>query len=287
MKPHGMFDTRHLARALAVASFLALSSAAAGAKPLARADDTFRIIAMDDRFVAPKRIPAGLRHIVFENRGKETHEAMLVRLPDGMDADGYVAAVKAGALFPPGARDYSGPALTVPGETTEIWAQVDPGNSILICWNENHASTRRVHAFVATERGARDDAPPPEDLVLRLVDYRFELSQAPRKGRQVVRVDTAGPSMHEVDLYKLLDGKSVDDLVEWRRNDGKGAAPALALGGVLDSHDITRRTWMRWNLAPGRYVLHCEMPLDENAQSNTHFATHADAGMVSAFDIAD
>jgi hypothetical protein len=44
----------------------------------------FRIIATDTGFDAPKSVPAGLRHIVFENRGSEIHEAMLVKLAEGM-----------------------------------------------------------------------------------------------------------------------------------------------------------------------------------------------------------
>lgn len=67
-----------------------------------------------------------------------------------MRAQDYVAAVKGGALFPKGARDYSGAALTSPGETTELWARLDPGNYIVICWNADHARTRNVHPFVAT-----------------------------------------------------------------------------------------------------------------------------------------
>lgn len=39
---------------------------------------TVRIIVTDSGFVASDRIPAGLRHIIFENRGKEIHEGMLV-----------------------------------------------------------------------------------------------------------------------------------------------------------------------------------------------------------------
>lgn len=246
-----------------------------------------RIVATDAGFEAPTSIPAGLRHIVFTNRGREIHEAMLVKLPDGMDADGYVAAVRRGELFPRGALDYSGAALISPGETAEIWVPVDPGRYVVICWNRDHARTRRAHTLIATARGAHDDAPPPEDAVLRLVDFRFELSQPLRKGVQIVRVDTVGPSMHEADLYRLHDGHTLDELVAWRRTDEAGPAPAVALGGVLDSHDLSHRTWMRLNLAPGRYVLHCEMPMDHDAQAGTGFATHADAGMVSEFVIGE
>ena len=49
---------------------------------------------------------------------------MLVKLPKGMSANDYVAAVKAGSLFPEGALDYSGPGLTSPGETAEMWLKV-------------------------------------------------------------------------------------------------------------------------------------------------------------------
>jgi len=69
----------------------------------------FRIIATDAGFQAPDRIAAGLRHILFENHGSEIHESMLVKLPAGMSAEEYVAAVKKGAEFPEGALDYSGP----------------------------------------------------------------------------------------------------------------------------------------------------------------------------------
>jgi hypothetical protein len=48
-----------------------------------------------------------------------------------------------------------------------------------------------------------------------------------------------------------------------------------------------RQVWLRRNFAPGRYVLHCEMPLSADAKAGTSFATHADAGMVMAFEIAE
>jgi len=248
---------------------------------------TFHIVATDRGFEAPVSVPAGLRHIVFENHGKEIHEGMLVKLPDGMRARDYVAAVKAGSLFPEGALDYSGAGLTSPGESAELWTRMDPGQYVVICWNADHARTRRVHAFTVTAAGAHDDPLPAVDVVLKLVDFRFELSAPLRKGTQVIRVDTTGPSMHEADFYRLLDGKTLADLVAWRKHDGAGAAPVIALGGILDSHDLARQVWLRKNFTPGRYVLGCEMPLSADAKSGTGYATHTDAGMVLAFEIAE
>jgi hypothetical protein len=239
----------------------------------------FKIVATDACFEAPDVVPAGLRHIVFENRGSEIHEAMLVKLPDGMTPTDYVAVVKAGSLFPKGALDYSGPGLTSPGETEEVWVKVDPGNYLIICWNNGHAKSTPVHPFTVQYAIANDE-PPKEDVVLKLLDYRFELQGNLRKGRQVIRVETPGPSMHEVDFFRLRDGKTVADVNGWRKTNGRGEPPVDAIGGALDSHDIKRVVWFRREFTPGRYVLHCEMPVTTDSQTTNQQITHADVGMV-------
>lgn len=244
----------------------------------------FRIIATDTGFDAPKSVPAGLRHIVFENRGSEIHEAMLVKLAEGMTMDGYVAAVRSGSLFPAGALDYSGPGLLSPGESTEIWSKLDPGNYIVICWNAGHAKTRKAHPFTV-QYAISDDAPPKEDVILKLVDYRFELTGKLRKGMQVIRVETPGPSMHEVDLFRLHEGKTAADVRRWRKEDENGPAQADAMGGMLDSHDIHHVGWLRRNFAPGRYVLHCAIPLTTEPSASGSDITHADLGMVLEIEI--
>jgi Sulfocyanin (SoxE) domain len=246
----------------------------------------FRIIATDAGFQAPDVVPAGLRHIVFENHGSQIHEAMLVKLPDGMTPDDYVAAVKAGSLFPKAAQDYSGPGLTSPGETVEVWVKIDPGNYVIICWNDGHAKSTPVHPFTV-QYAISDDEPPKEDVVLKMIDYRFELNGTLRKGKQVLRIETPGPSMHEVDFFRLHDGKNVDDVNRWRKANGQGAPPVDALGGALDSHDIKRIVWLRRDFTPGRYVLHCEMPVTTDSQTTNQQITHADVGMVREIKIEE
>ena len=199
--------------------FLALCLCAASCHPKVAEESTasFRIIATDVGFEAPDSVPAGLRHISYENHGSEIHEAMLVKLPQGMTADDYVAAVRAGSDFPAGALDYSGAGLTSPGESTELWSKLDPGNYLLICWNDGHATTRKPHPF-KVQYTISNDAPPKEDVVLKLVDYRFELTGQLHKGMQTIRVETPGPSMHEMDLFRLHQDTTVEDVRRWRKN---------------------------------------------------------------------
>ena len=126
-----------------------------------------------------------------------------------------------------------------------------------------------------------------EDVVLKLVDYKFELEGDLQKGEQVIRVETPGPAMHEADIYRLHEGKTVDDLRRWAKEDHPVPAPADALGGALDNHDIKRVVWLRKNFSPGRYALHCEMPLTTGAAASSKHTTHADLGMVREFEIKE
>ena len=269
-----------------IAAALCLGNAGCRPQASEKEQASFHIIATDAAFEAPSRVPAGLRHILFENHGAEIHESMLVKLAPDMTAEGYVAQVKKGMLFPTGGRDYSGPGLTSPGESTELWTRLDPGNYILICWNNGHASTRPVHPFVVSETIANDDV-PPEDLVVKLIDYRYELSKELQKGVRVLRIETPGPSMHELDIFRLHSGTTVADLHRWRKDSGPGPAPFDSLGGALDNHDIHRVVWLRRNFSPGRYLFHCEMPLTANSQTTNQELTHQDLGMLREIEVKE
>jgi hypothetical protein len=248
-------------------------------RPAIKEPPPFHIVATDSGFEAPARLAAGMRHIIYENHGSHIHEAMLVRLAPGMTPEDYAAQIKQGDLFPKGALDYSGPGLTSPGGTAEMWLKVDPGNYVLICWN--HAKTVTLHPFTVEDVGAPDQTPPKEDLVLKLVDYRFELSAPLRKGTQVIRVETPGPSMHELDFFRLRPGQTLTDVRQWSKQKERDQAPFDALGGTLDSHDLNRRVWLRKEFVPGHYVLHCEMPV-----ANTKL-NHDDVGMIQEIEIKE
>jgi hypothetical protein len=196
----------------------------------------------------------------------------------------YVVAVKGGALFPKGALDFSGAGLTSPGEKVEMWTKVEPGQYIIVCWNDGHAKKIPVRPFTV-QYTAADDPVPKEDVVVKLLDYRFDLDGSLEKGSQVLRIETPGPSMHEMDIFRLHEGKTLADIRAWRKDNASGPVPADAMGGILDSRDIRRVVWLRKNFNPGRYVLHCEMPATPDAHSGDYEITHADLGMVREVEI--
>jgi hypothetical protein len=288
-----MSATATLRATFATACLLALGcdsktvDSRASSRDVRRAADNsepIRIVATDAGFEAPSAMRPGLRHVVFENRGSQVHEGMLVKLPEGMSANDFTDAVNRGVMFPEGALDYSGPGLTSPGESTELWLRVDPGRYVLFCWNGDHSEKTKVHSFTVEGDGG-DDVSPRADVEVRLVNYRFELEGELRAGVRVLRVETPGPAMHEMDLFRLHPGKTAEDVIRWRKNENDpGPAPADALGGVLDSHDLSRVVWVRRNFVPGRYLLHCAMPLTTGAAADAH-KSHADLGMVREIEV--
>ena len=182
-------------------------------------------------------------------------------LPMDMNAKQYLAAVQSGIYFPEGALDYSGLGLTSPGHQADMWLRLDPGNYLLFCWYKGHSSGLPAHELKVVDDGSADIALPDVHIVVRLVDFRFEVAGDFRSGPQVIRVETPGPSMHEVDIFRLNDGMEIDDLRRWYKSGRDGPAPVTAFSGVLDNHDIRREVWVKTNLVSGRYVLWCNMPM--------------------------
>jgi uncharacterized cupredoxin-like copper-binding protein len=250
-------------------------------------ETTVQIIASDHGWVLPDTIHAGMSHIVFKNTDTEIHEAMFVKLPGGMSSEDYIRKVKDGIDFPKDAIDYSGPGLTSPGKEVSIWLHLDPGEYLLACWYRGHLTSDPIQRVIVENFTAHNITPPKADAVIKLIDFRFEIEGKLNKGEQVVQVETIGPSMHEVDIFRLNEGKTLKDVKEWHKNGKDSPPPVEALGGVLDNHDLNRKIWIKTNFAPGNYVLWCDMPMIQNYQGSGVSPSHADAGMVKEFTIED
>ncbi len=245
------------------------------------------ITATDSGFVAPDTLASGLNHIAYENRGSTIHECMFIRLPDTMTPEQYLQAVRDGADFPPGAVDCSGPGLTSPGESLEMWLPLEPGQYILCCWFTGHLTKIPPQTLTVVESGAPIVNPPYEDATVRLIDYRFDVKGEIEPGVRTLKIETVGPSMHEMDMFRFQGSRSRTEFMAWYDSDRKAPPPATALGGALDSHDIHNVVWLRRRFTMGHYYLICEMPMVQNASPADSAAnvTHAHAGMTYEFTV--
>ncbi|MBK8502157.1 MAG: hypothetical protein IPL46_08095 [Saprospiraceae bacterium] len=162
-----------------------------------------------------------------------------------------------------------------------------PGDYIMGCWFNSHiTSIAPQTAHVYDDTTSKIFVPQP-DAILKMIDYKFVLDRPLKKGIQVLQVETIGPSMHEVDFFRLHPDITFEDFWEWQHNGRKGPTPATAIGGVLNSHNMKGFVWIKQNYKVGRYVIWCDMPLMMKDSSLSEDVVHADLGMFMQFEIKD
>jgi uncharacterized cupredoxin-like copper-binding protein len=253
----------------------ALALCAACTRPVSPAADAnvVTVTATEYAFGAPDTIPAGLTTLRMTNNGKEPHQAGLVRI----DSRKTLAEVQR-ALMSPGAPPawavfVGGPDVVVPGDTANSTQALSPGTYVLICFfpspdGKMHLEKGMIRPLVV-KGPARAAVEPGGDVVLTMTDYGFALSRPLTAGTHAIRVENAGPQLHEVMVLALAPGKSAQDLVAWAAHDMKGPAPARPIGGIVG---LTRGAHATFTvtLAPGRYAFACFVP--DAADGKPHVA---------------
>jgi uncharacterized cupredoxin-like copper-binding protein len=95
-------------------------------------------------------------------------------------------------------------------------------------------------------------------VVMKLVDYDFELSTPLTAGRHTIRIENGGPQEHEVAIVKLDSGKAPIDFAEWGEK-MVGKPPGTLHGGVSGIMPGDK-AFVEVDLAPGEYGIICFVP---------------------------
>jgi hypothetical protein len=191
----------------------------AAAPAASAAPSTVTVIATDYSFDAPAEVPAGLTTFHLVNRGPAIHHVQLVRLGEGKTMDDFMAALKAGGPPPEWVTMEGGPNPSELGDTSRTTLRLEPGNYAMLCFVPDpdgtpHVAKGMVRPLTVTG-GSVAGGEPEADVVMKLVDYDFELSQPLTAGRHTIRIDNAGPQEHEVVIVKLDSGKEPMDFAMW------------------------------------------------------------------------
>lgn len=214
---------------------------------------------------APDTIPAGFMTLRLVNETEQMHIALVAQLDEGRTAQEFVEAyghaVRTGGPRPTWARWRGGPGAEPHGESSTT-QHFEPGDYVVICAittpeGTSHFEVGMVHEFVV-RNGSGDAArqtAPEADLVMRLLDYDFEMSAPLTAGRHVIRVENAGVEPHDVSLLKLESGMTVDDLRAWLRKP-EGAPPGR-FEAYLAALSSGAEAFLEAEVTPGDYVLLC------------------------------
>jgi hypothetical protein len=238
---------------------------------------------------------AGLVDVRFHNRGRNDHQAQLFRLNDGVTPDRFKADLQSGnpgSIFADSVPT-GGAGIVHPRDDQQVWDALQGG-------------TYAVVSFVAGSDGVPDLAKgmlgffPLEGVVspaklaalrphqtvqpqvITAHDLTYTMPRVLLRNRIYRFEDTDGKDVHEIDLGRLMPGKTVDDakayFVRLAQPGDPGPAPFRSEGGhgaVLPGG----HGWFRVDDDPGRYVAFCLVPDDQTG------LPHAAMGMVVGFDV--
>jgi hypothetical protein len=242
--------------------------------------------AKDFAFEGPDTIQAGMVSFVLDNEGPTWHHLQLVHLPDGMSLEDFqkgLAQMKPGSPPPPWLKETGGVNPPPPGDPARVTLLVEPGQYAVICAVDvpdhvPHFAKGMIKGLTVIPATAAPAPLPPSDLTLTLVDFAFSFSAPPTAGSHVIHVENTGIQAHELALFKLLPGKTMDDLAAWAQTYA-GPAPVTAAGGV-SAIEPGQVADVYVTLTPGQYAALCFVPDAKDGQP------HLIHGMVLPFQIS-
>jgi hypothetical protein len=238
------------------------------------------ITASEYAFAPPAEVHGGLTEVRLANRGKETHHMTLFRLHGGRTVEEFRQAMLAaapGSPVPNWVVPAGGPGAAAPGAESNAILDLEPGTYAMTCFvpapdGAPHFSKGMLQALdVAPAHAGAEPAEPPTDLAVDLVEYDFRWSAPPTPGAHRVRVTNAGVEPHEIQVFRLADGKTMDDFMAYLKGmmgGGVAEEPGHWAGGLSTIHPGGEGI-VDLPLEAGRYVLVCFEP--DEADGRPHF----------------
>ena len=232
---------------------------------------TVTVTASDFSFQTPREIPAGLTTFRLVNRGPSLHHIQLIKLEDGKTATDFFAALKSGP-FPTWASMAGGPNPPEAGDTATATLMMEPGNYVMLCFVPSadgvpHVMKGMANPLTVTRASVTSRPEPRADVVMKLVDFDFELSQPLKAGQHTIRVENTGKQPHEVAIVQMKPGKTPHDYAKWGEKP-IGPAPGTIYGGVSGIMPGSH-AFIDVDLPAGEYGLLCFIP--DTKDGKPHF----------------
>lgn len=228
---------------------------AAAAAPAA--PNMVHVTATDYAFQAPDTLPSGVTTFRLMNAGKEPHHVVLIK----KSMADFQKVNPAGPL-PADLVAVGGPNAAAPGGTAEATLDLTPGSYTMVCFipapdGKMHLMKGMARALEVTA-GTSTAVMPVADITIKLTDYAFDISGPMTAGRHVIRVEDAGPQMHELIFVKLAPGKTVQQMAAWLEKPQGPPPGALVNGASPMTAGMVNTTTV--DLVAGDYGLICFLP---------------------------
>lgn len=239
--------------------------------------------ATDFAFTGPDTIAPGVTTVMLENHGASTHHMMMALFADGYGVQDLMAFVDSNPNGIPPFLTWRGAAGAVsPGSATGMTADLPAGHYVLLCFVAGedgvpHMMKGMMREVVAT--GTRHEAPmPAADGVIHSRDFAFDIPATMTAGTHTFHFINDGPQTHELQLIRLHDGATLDEVFAAVAPGAAGPPPMDEVGGP-GALSMGLDNYWTVTLEPGNYALLCFVPDVADG------APHVMKGMVQAFTV--
>jgi hypothetical protein len=216
----------------------------------------------DFQFAASDTIESGYIRIRMENVGQELHHMQLIRLENGLTREEVLAHAGRGELVFPGLKFVGGPSVPGSSKASEVVLDLTPGQYLMVCYMTSgkvrHLLMGMARELTVIPSKGPGAAPPLEDERMILRSYAFDVDSALKPGRHTIRVENSSDEPHEVDIARIPEGGSVEQIMAWLQKPAN-PPPFDPVGGTM----VLSRgesAYVPIDLAAGRYVLLCFVP---------------------------
>lgn len=173
--------------------------------------------------------------------------------------------------------DVIGGSTVAAGAQQLVYLDLRPGMYVLQV-NESESNANAFMVPVTVNDGPAAEA-PAADLEVHFADFHYDFPDVIKAGPQLWHVQNVGSQPHFAVLFKLLPGKTADDLMAAITSGDENTPPPAEPGGFLEAITAGQSYYVPVDLAPGNYVAVCFIP---------DLATgvpHAMEGMVDGFTV--
>lgn len=238
----------------------------------------------------PDSVSAGLTTFRIKNEGMFPHNAGLVHISEGHTYEELIQYMDENmGGYPDWATLWGGPSAPISGEGSEATLDLIPGNYAIICGvpvpaAEPHYMKGMTRPLTVTDTDNSNSEVPKADIVMKMDDYSFGISDEITAGNKTIKVENAASQPHEFIIARLEDGKTLEDMMNWLGQviNGEAAplpkAPGIFLNGVSPM-DKGVTNYVSVDFEPGEYALICPYPDKESG--SPHFIH----GMMQQFSV--
>jgi hypothetical protein len=285
--------------ALAAGGPLAVAArqATPAASPLASLGlPELQITATDQGYDAPADVAAGWYLVTLDNQTSEPDSELtcdILLLPSGESVDSVLAIVATPpplATGPPPAWFYqttwAGGPVAATGQSAQAVVHLTEGSWLI--WNGGQTMPAPTTLKVTAATGAVTTPAPAADVNVSMQEYTIlGLEQPVPAGERVWKITNTGTQPHFMEMAKLPDGTTQQQLAAYLTGELTGTPVAGAMNGEeaipvsggISTLSPGQTMWSAVDLAPGTYGVACFFP---DIQSGT---PHALLGMSVVFTV--